>query len=87
LRSSDAALGRRLGLTVPRSIRRSSKLSPRELEVQELIAQGLTNEEIARLLFISPSTTKVHVRHILEKLGVRSRVEVARLWESPTNDG
>ncbi len=46
-----------------------------------MIAQGLTNDEIAKLLFISRSTTKVHVKHIFEKLGVRSRVEAARLWE------
>jgi LuxR family maltose regulon positive regulatory protein len=47
-------------------------------EVHELLAQGLTNEEIARLLYISLSTTKVHVKHIYEKLGVRSRLEAAR---------
>ena len=51
---------------------------PRESEVHELLAQGLTNEEIAKLLYISRSTTKVHVKHIYEKLGVRSRLEAAR---------
>ncbi len=50
----------------------------RESEVHELLAQGLTNEEIARQLYISLSTTKVHVKHIYEKLGVRSRLEAAR---------
>jgi DNA-binding NarL/FixJ family response regulator len=40
-----------------------------------LIAQGLRNPEIAKALFISQSTTKVHVRHVLEKLGVRTRAE------------
>jgi DNA-binding NarL/FixJ family response regulator len=48
------------------------------MEVHELLAQGLTNEEIAKLLYISVSTTKVHVKHIYEKLGVRSRLEAAR---------
>jgi DNA-binding CsgD family transcriptional regulator len=76
--SSDASLARRLGLRVPRAAKRAAKLTPRETEVHELLAQGLTNEEIARQLFISLSTTKVHVKHIYEKLGVRSRLEAAR---------
>jgi DNA-binding NarL/FixJ family response regulator len=46
--------------------------------VHELLAQGMTNDEIAKLLYISLSTTKVHVKHIYEKLGVRSRLEAAR---------
>lgn len=79
--SRDAALARRGGLRMVRPTRRSERLSPRELEIHELIAQGLTNPEIAKLLFISESTTKVHVKHILEKLGVRSRVEAARVWD------
>jgi len=45
------------------------------MEVLNLIARGMKNAEIARALFISPSTTKVHIRHILEKLGVRTRAE------------
>lgn len=40
-----------------------------------LIAQGLTNREIARTLWISESTVKVHVRHVLAKMGARSRTE------------
>jgi DNA-binding NarL/FixJ family response regulator len=81
--SKDAGLARRAGVQVPRSKLRSESLSPRELEIHGLLAQGLTNQEIAKLLFISQSTTKVHVRHILEKLGVRSRVEAVRIWEEP----
>jgi LuxR family maltose regulon positive regulatory protein len=76
--SADNSLASSLGLEVPRAAKRNVKLSPRESEVNELIAQGLTNEEIARLLHISLSTAKVHVKHIFEKLGVRSRVEAAR---------
>ena len=49
----------------------------RETEVYELLAQGLSNKEIARSLFISEATVKVHVSRILEKLGVRSRTEAA----------
>ena len=52
-------------------------LSPREKEVLALVAQGLSNAAIGRTLFISPVTVKVHVRHIFEKLGVRSRAEAA----------
>ena len=53
---------------------RRRTLSPREKEVYELVTQGLTNREIARLLFIEESTVKVHVHHIYDKLGVRSRM-------------
>ena len=76
--SSDCSLARSLGLRVPRAARARANLSPRETEVYELLAQGLTNDEIARQLYISLSTTKVHVKHIYEKLGVRSRLEAAR---------
>jgi LuxR family transcriptional regulator, maltose regulon positive regulatory protein len=53
------------------------KLSRREKEVLGLVGQGLSNVEIGRQLFISPVTVKVHVRHIFEKLGVKSRAEAA----------
>jgi ATP/maltotriose-dependent transcriptional regulator MalT len=76
--SRDGALATSLGLRVPRVAKERSVLSPRETEVHELLAQGLTNEEIASLLYISLSTTKVHVKHIYDKLGVRSRLEAAR---------
>jgi DNA-binding CsgD family transcriptional regulator len=52
-------------------------LTPRELEVLQLVAAGLTNQEIASQLFITLSTAKVHVRHIMEKLNARSRTEAA----------
>ncbi len=76
--SSDVSLAASLGLKIPRAAKPRQELSPREQEVHELLAQGLTNEEIAKLLYISLSTTKVHVKHIFEKLGVRSRFEAAR---------
>ncbi len=50
-------------------------LTPREQEVIGLMARGFRNREIANALVISESTTKVHVRHVLEKLGVRTRAE------------
>lgn len=52
-------------------------LSPREKEVLSLVAQGMSNSDIGQTLFISPVTVKVHVRHIFEKLGVRSRAAAA----------
>jgi DNA-binding NarL/FixJ family response regulator len=51
------------------------KLTDRELEVLKLVAQGLTNREIADQLYISENTVKNHVRNILEKLHLHSRME------------
>jgi two-component system nitrate/nitrite response regulator NarL len=53
------------------------QLSPRELEVLRLIAQGMENAEIALALSISPRTAKNHVSNILSKLGLPSRVQAA----------
>jgi DNA-binding NarL/FixJ family response regulator len=52
-------------------------LTPRELEVLGLLAEGLDNREIAEQLFISPKTASVHVSNIYGKLGVESRVAAA----------
>lgn len=73
--SHDRDIGRRAGLQMPRELSEHQLLSSRELEVLELLVAGRSNPEIARILFIGESTAKVHVRHIFEKLGVRSRAE------------
>jgi DNA-binding NarL/FixJ family response regulator len=52
-------------------------LTGREYEVLTLVADGLTNDEIARHLYISPGTAKTHVRHLLTKLDARDRVQLA----------
>jgi DNA-binding CsgD family transcriptional regulator len=52
-------------------------LTAREIEVLALLAEGASNDEISRALFISPKTASVHVSHILAKLGARSRTEAA----------
>ena len=54
-----------------------SPLSPREEEVLREIAQGASNKEIARRLDIAETTVKIHVQHILRKLGLSSRVQAA----------
>ena len=54
-----------------------SPLSPREEEVLREIARGLSNKEIARTLDIAETTVKIHVQHILRKLGLSSRVQAA----------
>ena len=51
------------------------RLTDREMEVLRLVAQGLNNRDIAKQLFISENTVKNHIRNILEKLQLQSRIE------------
>jgi non-specific serine/threonine protein kinase len=62
------------------------ELSAREMEVAELAASGLTNPEIARELFVSVATVKTHVSHVLTKLGLESRVQLAS-WVADREPG
>jgi DNA-binding CsgD family transcriptional regulator len=55
----------------------SHLLTPRERQVARLIARGLTNPQIATALVIAPGTVTVHIKHILAKLGMSSRAQVA----------
>jgi len=52
-------------------------LSRRELEILDLIARGVSNEEVGKKLFISVTTVKVHVSHIFNKLNVNNRTKAA----------
>jgi len=62
----------------PRILRNSrSDLTPRETQVFGLVEQGLTNGEIARELGIRPGTVKIHLKHLYEKTGIRSRYHLA----------
>jgi LuxR family transcriptional regulator, maltose regulon positive regulatory protein len=80
----DHHLARRHGIELtdqpPSAIR---NLTPRETEVLALLQEGQSNAEIARALWITEATAKVHVRHILEKLGVKRRTQAALV---PPND-
>ncbi|MDT7781675.1 MAG: hypothetical protein QOF58_94 [Pseudonocardiales bacterium] len=72
LEAADRLL-RRIGVEE----RAADPLSPRESEVVSLVAQALTNREIATRLVLSERTVETHVRSVLSKLGLRSRTEIA----------
>jgi DNA-binding NarL/FixJ family response regulator len=78
LRAYDGALAGRAGLGTrePRGVT-DEALTDREEEVLSLLREGLSNRQIAHTLWIAESTVKVHVRHIFDKLGVRSRTAAA----------
>ena len=63
----------------PSSERNVQQLTPRECDILKLIAQGLPNKMIARKLMITESRVKVHVKHLLKKMKLKSRVEAA-VW-------
>jgi DNA-binding CsgD family transcriptional regulator len=65
---------------------RSPRLTPREREVADLVAQGLTNREIAKQLFLSERTAQNHVQHILTKLDLSNRSQIAVWATSPRNE-
>jgi len=70
------------------------RLSRRELEVLQLVAQGCSNADIARMLFISVATVRKHMEHVFDRTGVRTRSAAAalvlprarRLTGPPTGD-
>ena len=54
-------------------------ITQRELEILELIAQGLSNREIAAKLYVSENTVKTHARHVFDKLGAKRRTQAVQL--------
>jgi DNA-binding NarL/FixJ family response regulator len=77
-RANDGKLAKEIGFEISTPlVGPLGQLTPREREVLALVAQGLTNRQIATRLVISEATVKVHVRHLLEKLGAATRAEAA----------
>jgi len=76
IRRAQAVL-RGLGVRFPRPEYGAGVLSPRELEVADLVAEGLSNPAIARRLYLSRPTVASHVAHILTKLGFSTRAQIA----------
>ena len=68
----------------PSGDRDIQSLTPRERDIIKLIAEGLPNKVIARRLNITESTVKVHVKHLLKKMKLKSRVEAA-VWVLQSN--
>jgi two-component system nitrate/nitrite response regulator NarL len=94
VRDGDLAMPRRLALRTIRALIESGGrkpsdarpglldvLSPRESEILRLLAEGLTDRDIAEALTISVRTVETHVSNILRKLGARNRAEAARVLE------
>jgi DNA-binding CsgD family transcriptional regulator/DNA-binding Lrp family transcriptional regulator len=80
LRSRLRALGiRRRIATTERPATGWASMTKSELAVAQLVANGLTNREIADRLFVSPHTVNTHLRHVFAKLQVNSRVDLTRL--------
>jgi DNA-binding CsgD family transcriptional regulator/tetratricopeptide (TPR) repeat protein len=79
VRGALRARGARRPSGRPRSSSDWPELTESELAVVRLVAQGATNREVAERIYISPHTVNSHLRHVFAKLGIRSRVELARM--------
>ena len=81
MRSSELPLAARVTRQALRSVR--DLLTAREIQILELMAEGMSNVKIAERLVISEGTVKQHVKHVLRKLGAANRVEaVSMLYQS-----
>jgi DNA-binding CsgD family transcriptional regulator len=76
-----AAELRAAGESAPRqSMPANAVLTAQQLRIAELVAAGATNREVAAALFLSPRTVDHHLRNVFSRLGIRSRVDLARLF-------
>jgi len=86
----EAVISRRLGMRLVEHLRQSpeggaglrpvkSPLTPREWEVVDLLYEGRTTDQIAETLVLSTETVRSHVKHILRKLGARTRAEAVEI--------
>jgi DNA-binding NarL/FixJ family response regulator len=75
-RGTAGGVGQRSGPNRPRPGRDLSRITEREREVLSLVAEGLSTDEIATRLYLSPLTTKTHVSHIMTKLDARDRAQL-----------
>jgi DNA-binding CsgD family transcriptional regulator len=72
--------GRHLSVCLPPSAPRpEGRLSPRELEVTELLARGLSGEQIAERLYLSPETVRTHIRNAMERMNAHTRAQLVAL--------
>ena len=76
-RAGDQSLVQAVGGKASLSTDPVNSLSRRELEIYQLVCEGLSNAEIAKRLFITEGTVKSHVHHVMDKFGIRSRTALA----------
>ena len=76
----DPSVQRRLAdaVTAPRPLPAPDRLTPREVEVLRLIADGRSNAEIARALFVGEATVKTHINNLFAKADLRDRAQAVR---------
>jgi DNA-binding CsgD family transcriptional regulator len=75
---------RRRPMGPPRPTFGWDSLTEAELTVTELVSEGLTNRQVANKLWLSPHTVDAHLRHVFQKLGINSRVELVRMATTRT---
>jgi DNA-binding CsgD family transcriptional regulator len=76
---STSSLEMLFGVSVAHAAGRLAELTPRETEVAGLLADGLTAQEIGKLLGIAVGTVDIHRKGIKDKLGVKTTVQIVRL--------